>query len=118
MENIACTDSSAVIARVGLFSRSNDCAFQRYAGEQTFAPAVRVNGRGWSDVCLRGATHRASRCAYIGADGDIPSARERTHRIPVIEDDDKIGQLSTDLQSPAGAARAERSAESDAPGAL
>jgi len=107
MENIARIDSPAVIPRVGLFSRSNDCAFQRYAGEQTFAPAVRVNGRGWSDVCLRGAPHRASRCAYIGADGDIPSARERTHRIPVIEDDDEIGYFCADLQSPASAACAD-----------
>ena len=65
MENIARTNRSAVIARVGLFSRSNDRAFQRYAAEETFAPAVRVNGSGRSHVCFRRATHRASRAPKI-----------------------------------------------------
>ena len=107
-ENLIGPDRPPVIAGIGIPLRSNHCAFQGHAGKETLAPAVGVNRSGRCDCTRRSAAYRACSGADIRSDRDVSSTGKRPDGAVIIENDDEIGHLRTDLKAPSRAACADK----------
>src|SRR4029077_3065043 len=85
VQDIVSRDGASVIMLVGTLARANHRAFERNAGEQTFASTVTVNGRPRRDVSFRRTANRSGGNACICSERDVTSARKRAHRRLVVE---------------------------------
>ena len=107
-ENLIGPDRPPVIAGIDIPLGSNHCAFQGYAGKQTLALAIGVNCSGRCDCAFRSATHWACSGADIRSDRDVSSTGKCPDGAVIIENDDEIGHLRTDLKAPSRAACADK----------
>src|SRR5690349_15828063 len=96
-----------VIAFVGVFSRADNCSFQRCADEQTFASAISINRGPWSHIRFRCPADRSRGDARIRTEGYISSFRKRVHRAVAVQHDHEICNLRADLRAPSSTAGAD-----------
>src|SRR5437879_3953566 len=103
MQNIVSRDGPAVVVLIRTGARANDSTFQRSSDEQSFGPAVGVNGGPRSHISFGSATDRSGCNTRVRAERYVTPFGKCANRTFAVEDNNKIGHFRADLWSPPGA---------------
>src|SRR5260221_12409039 len=99
---------AAVIGRDLIPLSAQPRTFQGSAGKQALAPAISVNGRKRENAAFSGPANRPGGSTESASELDIAAAREGVDGRLRIENDDKFGDFTTDLEPEAAAAGGDR----------
>ena len=105
MQNVVGGHWPAVVVLIRTGARANDSALERSADEQPLTPAVGIDRGSRSHISFSSPAHRSGCDARVRTESYVTSFGKCANCTFVIEHDDKIGHLRTDLRPETRAAR-------------